>query len=47
MAKHLISGLILAPLAQIWVPKAFFVGFTSTRCQTLLQAIIVYNFKEN
>ena len=25
----------------------FFVGFTYTRCYTLLQAIIVCNFKEN
>ena len=25
----------------------FFVGFTSIRCYTLLQVIIVYNFKEN
>ena len=29
------------------VPKNLFVGFTSTRCYALLQAIIVCNFKEN
>ena len=29
-------------------PKTFFiVGFTSTRCYTLLQAIIVFSLKEN
>ena len=28
-------------------PNFFFVGFTSTRCYVLLQAIIVSNFKEN
>ena len=28
-------------------PKFFFVGFDFTRCYTLLQAIIVCNFKEN
>ena len=31
MAKNLISGLILTHLIQIWAPKKFFVGFTSTR----------------
>ena len=45
------SRSILAPLAQIWTPKnfiwIFLVGFTSTRCYTLLQAIIVCNFKNN
>ena len=25
--------------------KKFFMGFTYTRCQTLLQAIIIFNFK--
>ena len=34
-------------LAQICFSKFFFMGFTSTRCYTLLQAIIVCNFKEN
>ena len=29
------------------VPKIFFAGFTSSKCYTLLQAIIVCNFKEN
>ena len=33
--------------AQIWSPKILFVGFTSSRCYTLLQAIIVCNFKDN
>ena len=27
--------------------KKFFVGFTSTKCYALLQAIVVCNFKEN
>ena len=40
MAKNLV-------LAQIWAPKCFFVDFTFTRCQTLLQAIIACNFKQN
>ena len=43
MAKHLIWSLILARLAQIWA-KTFFVGLTCTRCQTLSQAIIEFNF---
>ena len=30
MAKNLISGLILSRLAQIWAPKFFSVGLTST-----------------
>ena len=34
-------------LAEIWSPKFFFVGFISTWCYTLLQAIIVCNLKEN
>ena len=34
-------------LAQIWSPKIFFVGFTSTRCYTLLGTIIVRNLKDN
>ena len=40
MAKNLVSGLTLAQ-------KIFFVGFTSSRYYTLLQAITVYYFKEN
>ena len=47
MGKNLISGPILACLAQIWASKNFFVGFTSTNCYTLSKAIIVFNFKEN
>ena len=31
MAKNLVSGQILAPLAQIWTPNIFFANFTSTR----------------
>ena len=34
-------------LSQSWSPKFFFMGFTSTRCYTLLQAITVCNFKDN
>ena len=34
-------------LAHIWSQKILFVGFTSARCYTLLQAIIACNFKEN
>ena len=33
--------------AQIWSPKFFLVGFTSTRCYKLFQAIIVCYLKEN
>ena len=47
MAKNLISGPIFARLAQMWGFHFFFLGFTRTRCQTLLQAIIVLNFKES
>ena len=39
--------MILTRFAPNLVPKIFFVGFTSTRSYTLLQAIIVCNFKEN
>ena len=45
--KPLISCPIVVCLAQIWAQKSFFVGFTSTRCYTLSQTIIVSNFKEN
>ena len=38
--KKLFSGTILGP-------KFFFVNFSSTRCETLLQAIILCNLKEN
>ena len=47
MTKNLILGPILAHLAQIWVPKIFFLNFTVTRCLTFLQAIILCNFKKN
>ena len=33
--------------ARVWAPKIFFVNFSSTRCETLLQAIILCNLKEN
>ena len=42
----LISGPIFARLAQIWAPD-FFAGLFSTKCQTLSQATIICNFKEN
>ena len=45
--ENLIPDLILARLTQIWAPKFFFVCFTSTRCQALLQAIIIFDFNEN
>ena len=47
MAKKLILGLILACFSPSLVPKKFLLGFTSTRCYTWLQAITVYNSKEN
>ena len=34
-------------LSQFWALRSFFMDFTSTRCYTLSQAIIVWNFKEN
>ena len=45
MAESLVSGPILAPLAQIWTSKFIFVNVISTRCWTLLQAIIVFQGK--
>ena len=47
--KKLILEPILDHLAQICPPpqKIFFEGFTFSRYYTLLQAIIVCNFKEN
>ena len=45
-AENLVLSLISAHLTQTWSPEIFFVGFTSTRCYALLQAIIVCNFKE-
>ena len=45
--KNLVSGLILALLTQIRFPNSFSVGFTSTMCHKLLQAVTVCNFKEN
>ena len=47
MTKNLILGLILTCFGKNLVPKFVFVGFTSTTCYTLLQVIIVCNFKEN
>ena len=47
MTKNLILGLILTCFGKNLVPKLVFVGFTSTTCYTLLQVIIVCNFKEN
>ena len=46
MAKNLISGLILARFSLNVVPKKTFVDFISTRCYTLSQANIEFNFKE-
>ena len=34
-------------LTQIWSTKIFDMDFTFARCYTLLQPIIVCNFKEN
>ena len=45
--KNLILGLILACFSPNLDRQIFFVGVTSARCYTLLQAIIVFNFKEN
>ena len=45
-AKNLVSGPIMIPLAQMWAQKIPFRDFISTTCQTLLQAIIVCNFKK-
>ena len=45
--KKLILGLILACFGPNLVTKTFFRGFTSTRCQTLLQTVTECNFKEN
>ena len=46
MTKNLIYNSSLTRLAQIWIPKTFFVGFTSSTCYKLLQAVIACNFKE-
>ena len=46
MAKILVFGPILAPLAKIWIPKTFFMDFTYIRCYALLQDIIVCNLKK-
>ena len=40
MTKNLI---LMQILTQLWVPKIYFVSFTSTRAQSLFQAIIVCN----
>ena len=49
IAKNLVSGPILARfgLNSLHPPKNIFVGFTSTKCYALLQAIVERNFKEN
>ena len=47
MAGNLVSDPILAYFGPNWCPKTFVVGFTSIRCYTLLQAVIVRNYKEN
>ena len=44
---NLVSGLVLAPLTQMWIQKGFSKDFTSTRNYTMLLAIIGSNFKEN
>ena len=46
-AKNLISGPILACLAQMWFHEICFVDFTSHSSQTLFQAIVICNFQEN
>ena len=46
MAKQVVLGPILDPLAEICAPHPP-PQFTSTRCQTLLQVVIVCNFKES
>ena len=45
--KTLILGFILVRFSPNLVSKIFFVGFISSRYYTLLQAIIICNFKEN
>ena len=47
MAENLVLGLILPIFDQNFCSKKIFVGFISTRCFSLLQAIIVCTFKEN
>ena len=47
MAKDLFLGKILAYFGPTLAPpKIFVVRFTYTICYTLLQDMIVYNFKE-
>ena len=43
----MVKNLILVPILACLAPQFFFVGFNSSRCKTLFQAIIEYNFKEN
>ena len=45
-AENLVSDAILAHSGLNLVPQNIFVGSTSTKCYALLQAIIVFNFKE-
>ena len=47
MAKNPYFGPDFGRFWPQFCPKNFFVGFTSTRYQILLPAIIVCNFKEN
>ena len=47
MAKNLILDPILACMAQIYATKILFSGFTSISSETMLQAIILCNLKEN
>ena len=47
MGKNLTSGPIDPTPPPPPPKKNFFVGFTSTRCQILSQAIIACNFQEN
>ena len=47
MVKNLIFDLILAHLAQIWIPQIFIVNFTSASIYPLFEAIILCKLKEN
>ena len=46
MVKNLVSGPILAQIFPA-LPKKFFLSFFSAKCYAFLQAVTVYNFKEN
>ena len=45
MVKNLISGPILARMAQTWATKFFFVGFTSTRWQGIVTSCHCLQFQ--